>query len=294
VAPPASHTRKRRHVVLAVALVTSDAACGNRTHDLRTTRARLTWARSCCRRLLSHPTPEPSRIMPIMSGTIEDSEVVDVNTQRVSCHVRVTPPEEDRLLLRCAAQRAACGNRTHDLRITRAPRKCSWRSTSTDSTPHSSQATEGPGRTRFVSHGLSHDVMAVATHAIGVDVDRTTSTAPPRGELAGHHGARHAGWSVSSAVGRADVRRVCSVNAKPSRQIMYLTLSRITYLRGNLHRTGLAGCRGPEDVLVQVERGEHEHAPTRRPATAGSARSPGARPRPASGCPSGRRRLTSS
>jgi hypothetical protein len=29
--------------------------------------------------------------MPIMSGTIEDSEIVDVNTQRVSCHVRVTP-----------------------------------------------------------------------------------------------------------------------------------------------------------------------------------------------------------
>jgi hypothetical protein len=91
VAPPASHTRKRRHVVLAVALVTSDAACGNRTHDLRTTRARLTWARSCCRRLLSHPTRDPSPIMPIMSGTIEDSEIVDVNTQRVSCHVGVTP-----------------------------------------------------------------------------------------------------------------------------------------------------------------------------------------------------------
>jgi hypothetical protein len=53
----------------------------------------------------------------------------------------------------------ACGIRTRDSRITRVPRKCSWRSTSTDGTPHSSQATEGPGRTRFVSHSLSHGAL---------------------------------------------------------------------------------------------------------------------------------------
>ena len=36
-------------------------------------------------------------------------------------------------------------------------RKCSSRSGSTDSTPHGSDSTWRPGRTRFVSHGLSHD-----------------------------------------------------------------------------------------------------------------------------------------
>jgi hypothetical protein len=45
----------------------------------------------------------------------------------------------------CANVGAACGNRTHDLRITRAPRKHSQRSTSTDRTPHSSEGTEGAG-----------------------------------------------------------------------------------------------------------------------------------------------------
>ena len=58
---------------------------------------------------------------------------------------------------------AAWGNRTHDLRITRTPPPRSHRSTSTDSTPHSSEGTEGAGRTHFVSHGLSHD----ASHAPG-------------------------------------------------------------------------------------------------------------------------------
>ena len=51
---------------------------------------------------------------------------------------------------------AAYGIRTRDLRITRTPRHCSHRSTSTDSTPHSSQSTQRPGRTRFVSHSVSH------------------------------------------------------------------------------------------------------------------------------------------
>jgi hypothetical protein len=50
-----------------------------------------------------------------------------------------------------------CGNNgsrlwesNHDLRITRAPRKCTRRSTSTDSKPHSSESTPRPGRTPFV------------------------------------------------------------------------------------------------------------------------------------------------
>jgi hypothetical protein len=57
----------------------------------------------------------------------------------------------------CGILGAACGNRTHDLRITRASRKRSHRSTSTDSTPYGSHSTRAPERTGFVSHGLSHD-----------------------------------------------------------------------------------------------------------------------------------------
>jgi hypothetical protein len=51
-------------------------------------------------------------------------------------------PKEDRPQPHCAGRRASCVNRTHDLRITRASRNRSQRSTSTDGTPHSSHSTE--------------------------------------------------------------------------------------------------------------------------------------------------------
>jgi hypothetical protein len=62
---------------------------------------------------------------------------------------------------------AAYGIRTRDLRITRAPRKHSPRSTSTDSTPHGSQSTQRPGGT--------HDPVRGA----GVRTSRTGSSRFP-------------------------------------------------------------------------------------------------------------------
>jgi hypothetical protein len=47
----------------------------------------------------------------------------------------------------CGNAGAACGNRNHDLRITRTPSHYSQGSTSTHSTPHSSRSTQRPGRT---------------------------------------------------------------------------------------------------------------------------------------------------
>src|SRR5690242_9058088 len=65
---------------------------------------------------------------------------------------------------------------------------------------------------------------------------------------------------VSAAVGGAEVRRVPSLNAQPSRRIMCLMLCRMTYLRGNRHRTDLAGCPGKAERARAVEpvaRGRH-------------------------------------
>jgi hypothetical protein len=110
---------------------------------------------------------------------------------------------EDQLKIDCDRQKwrltcgnvgAACGNRTHDLRITRAPRKHSQRSTSTDGTPHCSQATQGPGRTRFVSHSLSHDAPAALNRCLGCRC-RSGRALPAavRGKLADDRVRRHLG-----------------------------------------------------------------------------------------------------
>jgi hypothetical protein len=77
-----------------------------------------------------------------------------------------------------------------------------------------------------VSHGLSHDVGAGSTNAVGVDVDLDDVDRPVPGELADHRECRPCrGGDVSAAVGGAEVRRVPSLNAQPSRRIMCLTLS---------------------------------------------------------------------
>jgi hypothetical protein len=70
-----------------------------------------------------------------------------------------------------------------DLRITRAPRKPSQCSTSTDSTPHSSQGIVEPGRTRFVSHGLSHAATAQGIAGLDAGEDRAPAPLPERRHL---------------------------------------------------------------------------------------------------------------
>jgi hypothetical protein len=52
------------------------------------------------------------------------------------------------------ASRAACGNRTLDVRITRAPLECSKRSTSTDARPQGNQSTPRAGRPVSVMPGV--------------------------------------------------------------------------------------------------------------------------------------------
>ena len=52
------------------------------------------------------------------------------------------------------------------------------------------------------------------------------------------------GGGVSAAVGGPEVRRIPSLKRPALKADHCRMLSRITYLRGNLHRTDLAGCRG--------------------------------------------------
>ena len=71
---------------------------------------------------------------------------------------------------------AACGIRTRDLRITRAPRKCSARSMSTDSTPLGSQ-----GTTRAGAGAVSATVGdATAGHAVRAQPEARKWRAIPR------------------------------------------------------------------------------------------------------------------
>jgi hypothetical protein len=112
------------------------------------------------------PVDGQERVAQVLNRGRERSSVGDVTCaleHRSNAHACPTFGNEQNLghsrnsWLTYGNMGAACGNRAHDLRITRAPRKSSQRSISTDSTPHSPQRTQGPGRTRFVSHGLSHD-----------------------------------------------------------------------------------------------------------------------------------------
>jgi hypothetical protein len=142
---------------------------------------------------------------------------------------------------------AAYGIRTRDLRITRAPRKCSWRSTSTDSTPHSSQATEGSRRSTFrVPRPVPRrrGSRFNPCHRCRCRSRRRRPHRPEAGWPVTADAGRAGAGGVSAAAGGVEVRRVPALHARPSRRIMCLTLSRMTYPRGNLHRTGLVACRG--------------------------------------------------